>query len=82
MAQRKNDYIHWTDSLFVPASIVLSFILSRWIPWPWAPVLSFVIVSFVLFLFEPREENPKRFIFPMLLGAVVIFLLTLFHWPS
>lgn len=82
MVQKEKDYIHWTDSLFVPASLVGSFVLSRWLPRPWAAVLAFVTVSLVLFLFEPREGSPKRFILAMLLGAAVTGVLTVLHWPG
>ena len=81
MARKTNDYVHWTDSLFVPVSFLLSLVLSRWLYRPLATLLSFIAVSFLLFLFEPRDSSPKRFIFAMLVGALVTFLLSLFYWP-
>ena len=82
MQQKEKDYLHWTDSLFVPVSIVISFVLSLSLPRPLATLLSFVSVSLVLFLFEPRDANPKRFVVAMLFGALVTFALTFFQWPS
>jgi heme/copper-type cytochrome/quinol oxidase subunit 4 len=79
--KKKQDHIHWTDTLFVPATLVLSFVLTRWLPQPWASVLSFIIVSLVLFLFEPQEDSPKRFIYAMLFGASVTLILAFVGWP-
>ncbi len=36
----------------------------------------------VLFLFEPPESSPKRFIFAMLLSALLIGILAVLHWPA
>ena len=82
MVERKKDYIHWTDWLFVPASFALSLVLTRWLTRSLAIVLSFLIVTLVLFLFEPREGSPKRFVVAMILGALVTYILTLVHWPG
>jgi hypothetical protein len=78
----KKDYVHWTDSLFVPSSLVISFLLNRWLTRPLAMVLSFVAVTLVLALFEPREGGIKRFLFAMLAGALVTCVLALLHWPT
>jgi uncharacterized membrane protein YgaE (UPF0421/DUF939 family) len=79
---KQNDYIRWTDVLFIPIAMILSYILGQWLQGPLAIALSVVIVSLVFSLFGNREGSFKQFILAVLLGAVISYTLAaLFGWP-
>ena len=80
--QRRNDHIGWTDVLFIPGALVLSYVLGRWLPRAVAITLSAVLLLLIFSLFEPRERSIKRLILPILVAAIIIYTLTaLFNWP-
>ena len=80
--KKQNDQIEWTDVLFIPAGLALSYILSQWLRGPLAITLSVVLVSLVFLLFGRRERSVKRVILAILLGATVTYTLTaFFSWP-
>jgi len=81
--KKQNDRIGWIDVLYVPATLVLSYVLARWIPTALAIALSAVLALLVSYLFEPRGASFKRVIFLILLTGIIIYGLQLFlNWPT
>lgn len=56
----ENDQIDWTDLVFIPAGLILAYILGKWLPTALAIALSVVLLSLVFSLVEPRKVSFKR----------------------
>lgn len=79
---KQHDYIQWTDILFIPAALILSYILGRWLPGPLAIALSVLMVSLIFLLFSRVKGSRKQFILAAFLGAITTYVLAaLFGWP-
>lgn len=78
---KQDDGIGWTDVLFIPAALALSYLLGRWLPRPLAIALSLIAALLFFSLFERREGNRKKLIIAILVGTIITFTLALFNWP-
>lgn len=79
--KKPTDHIDWTDIVFIPGALILSYILAKRLPSPLAVALSVVLLSFVFLLFEPRKGSLKRFVVSTLLVGIIVCTLTwLFDW--
>jgi hypothetical protein len=80
--QKQNGYIEWTDIVFIPAALVLSYVLAQWLPSALATTLSVVLVSVGLLLLGNRKCDLKESTIAVLLGAIITFTLVFFlDWP-
>lgn len=79
---KQNNHIEWTDVLFIPVAMFLSYGLGQWMPIAFAIAVSFVLVTLGFSLFSHREGSFKRFLLEILLGAIICYALAaLFGWP-
>jgi len=80
--KKRTDHIDWTDILFIPAALGLSYLLGLWLRAAIAAAVSFVLVSLVFVVFKPRKASLKVLVISILCGAIIIYMLgALFNWP-
>lgn len=78
---KQNRHIDWTDVLFIPSALVLSYVLASWIPQALATAISFALVVLAFALFKPRKGSLRQFLIPLLLATIMVYaLVVLFRW--
>ena len=76
--KKQNGQISWTDVLYVPATLGLSYVLSRWVSTPLAVALSAVLALLVFSLLEPSKGRLNWSILLILLIGLIIYALQAF----
>ncbi len=79
---KQTDHIDWTDVLFIPLALVLSYVLALWLHRALATTISFVLVLLVFVLLKPRKGSLKGLVVSIVCGAMIVYILVaLFNWP-
>lgn len=80
---RERDQLDLTDLVYFPATYLLAYLLSRWLPGVLAtPVAVLVILGVVYLLVHARGTKGKSFFMPVVAAGVVTFVLRLLGWPA
>ncbi len=80
--KNQTDHVDWTDVLFIPLALVLSYVLALWLSRALATTISFVLVLLVFILLKPRKGSLKGLILSVVCGAIIVYILVaLFNWP-
>ena len=83
LSMKKRDQLDPSDILYFPATIVLSYILSRWLPGVAASALAVVLtLSAAYFIARVRGSNTRSFFLAVLAAGIVTFLLRLVGWSE
>ena len=72
---KRTDHIDWTDVLFIPMALVLSYVLALWLSRALATTISFVLVLLVFILLKPRKDSLKGLILSVVCGAIIVYIL-------
>jgi hypothetical protein len=72
-----------TDLVYFPATFLLAYLLSRWLPDVLASAVAVMLILAVGYLFSvARGRNGKSFLLPVLAAGVVTFVLRVLGWPD
>ncbi len=79
--KKQNNSLGFSDILFVPAALALTYILGHWMLLALAAAISFVMFTLVLSLFSSRKGSFKGFMVSVLLVAIFVYVLVALGWP-
>lgn len=80
---RDRNQLDITDLVYFPATYLLAYLLSRWLPGVLATPVAVMLVLALGYLFSlAKGRNGKSFLLPVLAAGVVTFVLRLLGWPD
>ena len=80
--KRRSD-LDATDIVYFPATFLVSFLLSRWLPSTIASAIAVMLMLTILYLItRATGGNAKGFLLPVLAAGIVAFVLGLVGWPQ